>query len=61
MAKYFILIKKSLSFNNYNGDNISVLFNIHIAEINAINDFISGKVIYSYILLIFTEDIAAYS
>ena len=61
MAKYFILIKKSLFFSNYSGDNITILYNIYIAETNAINNFIFGGVIYSYILLIFTEDITAYS
>ena len=61
MAKHFILVKKGLPFSNYSGDNIAVLYNIHIAEMNTINNFISGGVIYSYILLIFTKDIAACS
>ena len=61
MAKCFILIKKSFSFGNYNNNNTTVLYNIHIAEIDAMDNFISGGVIYSYILLILTEDIVAYS
>ena len=61
MAKYFILIKKSLSFDNYSGDDVIILYNIYIAEINAMDNFISSKIIYNYILLIFTKDIAACS
>ena len=61
MFKYFILIKKSLSFYNYNNNNVAILYNIHIIEINAIDNFIFGKVIYNYVLLIFIKDIAAYS
>ena len=37
-----MLIKKGLPFNNYSGDDVAVLYNIHITEINAINNFISG-------------------
>ena len=61
MAKYFILIEKGLPFNNYSGDNVAILYNIHIAEMNAMDNFISGRIIYSYVLLIFTEDTAACS
>ena len=61
MAKYFILIKKGLLFNNSSSDNITILYNIHIIKINAMDNFISGRVIYNYILLIFTEDTAACS
>ena len=61
MAKYFILIKKDLLFNNYSDDNIAVLYNIHIIKTNAMNNFIFNKIIYNYILLILTKDIAACS
>ena len=61
MAKYFILIKKSLPFSNYSGDDVAVLYNIHIAKTNVMDNFISGWVIYSYVLLILTEDTAACS
>ena len=61
MAKCFILIKKNLLFSNYSSNNITILYNIYITEINVMNNFISGKIIYNYILLIFTKDIAACS
>ena len=59
MAKYSILIKKNLPFNNYSGDNIAVLYNIHIIKTNTIDNFISGRVIYNYVLLVLTKDTAA--
>ena len=61
MAKYFMLIEKDLPFKNYSNNNIAVLYNIYIAEVNAINNFIFSKIIYNYILFILTEDTAACS
>ena len=42
MAKYFILIKKGLPFNNYSGNNVAILYNIYIAETNTMDNFIFG-------------------
>ena len=61
MAKYSILIKKNLFFSNYSGDNTAVLYNVYIIGTNAKNNFVFSKIIYNYILLIFTKDIAACS